>query len=156
MSVFFADFQDAMIRYATDEVQTAIVDFAIDPPGGATFTVGNTFTFKVTVQNQGPLDMENVQVRVFGTDYADVALIPGPFLRSVDSSLFNVPSGTTEEILCRGKAKGATGGVLKDIVKASVIKWDASLNSLLNLWSVTQLGESEGKLTKSISLAARI
>jgi hypothetical protein len=110
--------------------------------------VGEIFTFKVKVTNEGQLDMKGVKVRAMGTANADVSLSSGSFGAAAVSGAFDLgahESHTTGTF--RGKAKAATGGA-KDIVSARIDTWDATLNHILQGHSGT--GAGEGKLNMDI------
>jgi hypothetical protein len=143
------DLRTAVDNYETDSCKTEIVNFAIDTGGGGLLHVGETFTFKVKVMNEGQLDMNGVKVRAMGTANADVALSSGSFGSAAISGAFDLPahsSHTTGQF--RGKAKASTGGA-KDIVSARIDTWDATLSHILKGHS--NAGAAEAKLNKDIA-----
>jgi hypothetical protein len=154
------DLKDAFDTYATDSVKTEIVNFSI-PGGGTTLNVGETFQFKVSVSNDGHLDMKGVRVKALGTEFADVGLSSASsFGGSAESGSFDLPaqSGSAgnppHTIDFKGKAKKVTGvgnpPPAKDIVTAQITAdWKASWDHLLNFHS--KEGAKEGILHKAIA-----
>lgn len=143
------DLKTAVENYETNNVKTEIVSYSLTPKEGTVLNVKETFQFKVKVINESHLDMRNVQVRVNGTEYADVALaLAGPFNTTAVSATFNVDAHREGETgYFFGKAKKITNGA-KQIVTAQIYKWDASLDHILKDHSGK--GPKQGKLIKNI------
>jgi hypothetical protein len=146
------DLADAVKAYATDQVATRIVDFAISSGNGTALNVGETFTFKVRVTNHGVLYMKDVRIRVLATEFADVrSQSSSTFGSGATASAFDLSSfngdGTTGVFV--GRAKKVTGTAAKDIVTAGIFSWDPDLNNLLR--DNSKEGVQEGKLTKTIA-----
>ncbi len=132
------ELQAAITSYVTTDCLIEIVNFRItDAIGPRDFdvdtalNVGEIFQFQVTVYNNGSLDMKNVRVRVSARDYAEVALQKGSFSTYAYGHPFNLDAHQTYTTgYFRGKAKSVTNGE-KEIVKAQIKSWDASLEHIL-------------------------
>lgn len=147
------DLQVAIEKYDTDSCKTEIVNFSIDT-AGTVLNEGETFKFRVRVTNEGHLTMRNVRLQALGTAFADVRLDnPSlPWGSSAMSGSFDLTLGRGESHttgIFRGRAKAVTGGVARDIVRARIAQWDASLDHILTIHA--DVGAAEGKLTMVIA-----
>lgn len=70
------DIANAMDTYPTDEVLVSITDFVVHDGTGPNINVGETFKFKVQVENTGHVNMTGVSVHVFGLNGARISQSP--------------------------------------------------------------------------------
>lgn len=139
-------------NYVKDRVDTSIIDFSIEPPGGQKLNNGGEiFKYKVRVINQGELNMRNVRVLVKGTPrYADVSQWNGPYSSSALSSPFNLDAHqtyTTSYFYGRTTSNITNGPEV--IVIARIDSWDANLDHILITHS--NVGPNEGELKQEIT-----
>jgi hypothetical protein len=146
------DLRAAVANYATDNCETTIEEFSVTSGTGTSLNEGDEFQYKVKVSNDGELDMKNVQIRVNGTDWADVAL-SGSTGKFGPTALLDAPLNINAKTsfttgFFRGKGKLETKGVKEDIVTARIDGWDGVLDHILNDHS--QAGADEGKLNEEV------
>jgi hypothetical protein len=146
------DLRVAVANYATDNCATTIEGFSVTSGTGTALNEGDEFQFKVTVSNDGELDMKNVKIRVNGSQWADVAL-SGSTGKFGSTALLDAPlnidakqSFTTG--FFRGKAKQDTNNVNEIIVTAQIDGWDGVLDHILNDHSGS--GANEGTLKHTV------
>jgi hypothetical protein len=139
------DLEAAVSAYATNNCKTEIVARGLDPGAGSVLNVGETFRFRVRIENQGPLDMKNVTVTARATEFANVARSnEQQFSDLATSNPFDLDAQQIHHVDFRGKATKVTGAAEKDIVTAQISAWNGSLDHILVDQSVQ--GASEGKL----------
>ncbi len=142
------DLKMEVFNYPHTRVDVHIRSFTMVSPGGLNVT--DVFKFRIRIVNKGCLLMTNVKLAANGTDYAKVGNSPsGPFgYMATTSGVFSVDAwGAYETGWFYGKAKKETPGE-KLIVTARLSEWDASLNYILNSWSMA--GPKEGRLEKEV------
>jgi len=129
---FFNDFRAAIDSYDSDSVDVKIQAFQLYGAGSKLDT-GEWFRFQIAVFNQGHIDMRNITVRIYGSNYAKVSLVYGGVSNSVDLKFSKLDAHHSAQsgAWIYGKATQSTGGTAKDVVSARIAYWDASLDHLL-------------------------
>ncbi len=99
------DLEAAVSAYATNNCKTETVARGLDPGAGSVLNVGETFRFRVRIENQGPLDMKNVTVTARATEFANVARSnEQQFDDSATSNPFDLDAQQVHHVDFRGKA----------------------------------------------------
>lgn len=148
MGDIIEELRKAIDNYENDKCETEIVNFSLDPGAGSVLNVNETFTFKIRVRNQSHLDMKNVTVRSYGSNYAQVAYGTSRFGSRADSPVFNLDAHQTYTTgIFRGKAIRVTEKE-RDIVTARINTYDVSLDHIFK--DHTGAGNLEGILKADI------
>jgi hypothetical protein len=137
---FFDDMTTALETYPVANVTLEIIE--VDFPGSA-LNARDEGTFRVRVNNNGPLELTDVTLRVSGQNGATVAnngaaaVFATEFLTSI-SPVQQVPtvSGHNGSVITTGgpmKFKAPNGEqASKTLIKVTLESWNANLNHILN------------------------
>ena len=135
---FFDDFSAGITGYPAASVTLTITPPVVQPPGtvGAV-NVNEVWSFRVTVTNNGSLNMTNVVVHFAGLNGAGAATTAaGPFSNGVFLSaptIASVPAGSSVNTATLFfKAPPGSTAAAVDLVEAHLNAWDADLDNLLN------------------------
>ncbi len=133
---FFDDFAMGIKGYPAASVTLSIGSLVVQPPGTAgVVNVNEVWAFKITVTNNGDLNMKNVTLHFDGLNGATVATsAAGPFSTGIltTAAIASVPahsSVTTGNYFFKAPATSTAAAVA--LVNVHVNTWDADLNYLL-------------------------
>lgn len=133
---FFNDFAAAIQGYPAASVTLTIGSLVVQPPGTAgAVNINEVWAFKITVTNNGDLNMKNVQLHYQGMNGATVAAAAaGPFSAAILTTavIANVPahgSVTTANYFFKAPAAATAAAVA--LVEVHIAAWDANLDYLL-------------------------
>ncbi|NOR68741.1 MAG: hypothetical protein GQ532_03440 [Methylomarinum sp.] len=122
-------------NYPDDHVRLSIIDFK-EP--GTVINPGETCSFKIKIENNGFLDMQNVKLHVNGKrsynqlSQSDVLGNPINFFDHLTTAAMNISAGhsiTTRTFYM--KAIKATSSTV--LIEAHIGDWDAGMASLLRI-----------------------
>ncbi|HZF81777.1 MAG TPA: hypothetical protein VEZ89_18515 [Rubrivivax sp.] len=131
---FFDDMTTALQAYPVTDVELDIID--VVTPGNV-LNVNEVASFRVQVTNRGPLNLNNVTVRVKGQGGATVANngVGSPFVTEFVTQVLPMINGHGGSQLTVGsplKFKAPAGAqTSRTLVKATLEAWDADLNHIL-------------------------
>jgi hypothetical protein len=138
---FFDDMTTALETYPVANVTLEIIE--VDFPGSA-LNARDEGTFKVRVNNNGPLELTDVTLRVSGQNGATVknnGAAPAPFVNEFLTSINPVQqvptvSGHNGSVITTGgpmKFKAPNGEQdSRTLIKVTLEGWNANLNHILN------------------------
>jgi len=133
---FFDDFATGISGYPGASVTLSIGSLVVQPPGtGGAVNVNEVWAFKITVTNNGHLNMTNVTLHYQGLNGATVAAAAaGPFSSSIltTATIASVPahsSVTTVNYFFKAPAAPTAGA--QDLVDVHHNGWDANHDYLL-------------------------
>ena len=134
---FFDDFANGISGYPAASVTLSIGSLVVQAPGTAgSVNVNEVWAFKITVTNNGNLNMKNVTLHYSGMNNVTVAAAPGgPFTSGIltTAAIATVPAhGSASTVNYYFKAPaGASVGVV-DVLDVHLNAWDADLLYLQN------------------------
>ena len=156
---FFDDMTTALETYPVDNVTIEIVDVVF---AGSAINVGEEGTFKVRVNNNGPLEMTDVILKISSQNGARVRNNGGaapPFASEFITSLTQIPTITGHDgsVTSTGggfkfKAPAGAQGA-KVLIKATIEGWNANLNHILNSHSKELPDQPKGTFNSAVIIS---
>ena len=133
---FFDDFATGISGYPAASVTLSIGSLVVQPPGTAgAVNVNEVWAFKITVTNNGNVNMNNVTLHYDGLNGATVAAVAaGPFNAGIltTAPIASVPAhGSATTVNYYFKAPAAQTAAAVDLVDVHLNAWDADLDYLL-------------------------
>lgn len=141
-AVFFADFKAALETYPGDSVTLSITNFSLESGTPTQINVNEIWKFKVNVQNDGDVNMNNVELHVLGQNDTLISTsgVAGPFNSGYQIfGSMTVNAGGSQKsdwLYLQAPPKKKAAGT--DLVLVHINNWDADLGNLLE----TQAGHS--------------
>jgi hypothetical protein len=136
---FLDDFAGSMTGYPLASVAISYNSLRVLSGTSGSVNVNEVWGFKITVTNNGDLNMNNVTLHFYGQNGAGVALAStGPFNttdRLVSPAIATIPahgSASTVELYFKAPATKSSGTTPEELVRAHIHGWNADLNYLLN------------------------
>ena len=134
---FLTDFADSVTGYPAANVAISYGSLRVVSGTSGAVNVNEVWGFKITVTNNGDLNMKNVTLHFYGRNDAGVATAStGPFDTTnilVTPAIATIPahgSATTVELYFKAPATKSSG--TEELVRAHVNSWDGDLNYVLN------------------------
>jgi uncharacterized repeat protein (TIGR01451 family) len=136
---FLTDFASAITGYPAASVTLTIGSLVVQPPGTTpAVNINEVWAFKITVHNNGDLNMKNVTLHYSGLNGVAVsAAAGGPFSSSgillTTTPIASVPahgSATTANLFFKAPAAPSIGVV--DLIDVHLNGWDADFLYLQN------------------------
>jgi len=133
---FFNDFATGISGYPVANVTLSIGSLVVQPPGQApAVTTNEVWAFKVTITNNGDLNMKNVALHLQGLNGAQIATAAaGPFTTAqlTTTTIPSVPAhGSAMTVNYYFKAPAVATAAAVQLVEVHLAAWDADLDYLL-------------------------
>lgn len=156
---FFDDMTTALETYPVNNVTIEIIDVVF---AGNAINVGEEGTFKVRVDNSGPLELTDMTLKISGQNGVRVrnngAASP-PFASEFVTGQTQIPtiSGHNGSVISTGggfKFKAPAGAqASKVLIKATIEEWNANLNHILNGHSDPLPGTPKGTFEAAVIIS---
>ena len=131
---FFSDFANALESYPADSVSISITDVAIETGTAGSVNVNEIWKFKVQVENNGHVNMTNVELHVNGANGATIGTNPaGPFQPGITTGSLTVNGGGSQKTgFLYFKAPSSQKPAGTDLVTAHIANWFGNLDHMFN------------------------